>query len=103
MQRLFTALILVIFSLSWTVPPARAYTLQYADKSAAVRIKWPAGTIRIALSKSLSSPPSNIKQDSDVVGAVRRALARWSRAANVTFVETSSDAVSISPSGNGDG
>jgi predicted Zn-dependent protease len=103
MQRLFTALILVIFSLSWTVPPSRAYTLQYADKSAALRIKWPAGTIRIALSKSLSSPPSNIKQDSDVLGSVRRSLARWSRAANVTFVETSSDAVSISPSGNGDG
>jgi predicted Zn-dependent protease len=89
--------------LSWTAPSSSAYTLQYADKSAAVRVKWPTSTIKIALSKSLSSPPSNIKQGSDVLGAVRRSLARWSRAANVTFVETSSDAVSISPSGNGDG
>jgi hypothetical protein len=102
MRRLFTSLILIIFSLNWTVPGGRAYTLQYADKSAAVRVKWPASTIKIALSKSLSSPPANIKEGSDVLGAVHRALARWSRAANVTFIETSSDALSISPSGNGD-
>jgi len=103
MRRLFTFLVLVIFSLTWAGPNACAYTLQYADAVAAVRIKWPTGTIRIALSKSLTSPPANIKQGGDVLSAVRRALARWSRAANVTFIETSSDAVSISPSGNGDG
>lgn len=103
MRRIFTSLILIVFSLSWTVPGAYAYTLQYADKSAGLRIKWPSSTIKIALSKSLSAPPSNIKEGSDVFGAVHRALARWSRAANITFIETSADAVSISPSGNGDG
>ncbi|HEX8890715.1 MAG TPA: matrixin family metalloprotease [Pyrinomonadaceae bacterium] len=103
MRRIVTSLILIVFSLSWTVPTARAYTLQYADKSSALRIKWPSSTIKIALSKSLNAPPSNIKEGSDVQGAVRRALARWSRASNITFIETSSDTVSISPSGNGDG
>ncbi|HKR02985.1 MAG TPA: matrixin family metalloprotease, partial [Pyrinomonadaceae bacterium] len=39
---------------------------------------------------------------SDVLGAVRRALARWSQAAGVQFVESSSSALSISPSGAGD-
>ncbi|HKC63820.1 MAG TPA: matrixin family metalloprotease [Pyrinomonadaceae bacterium] len=80
-----------------------AYTLQYTDASNAVRVKWPGKTIKIALSKSLNSPPSNIKQGSDVLGAVRRAMKRWSEAANITFIETSSDALNISPSGSGDG
>lgn len=38
-----------------------------------------------------------------MLGAVRRAMKRWSEAANVTFIETSSDALNISPSGSGDG
>lgn len=102
MRRFITALVLIIFSLSWAVP-ARAYTLQYADSSSAVQIKWPGNTIRIALSNSLNSPPANIKAGSDVVGATRRALARWAEAAGVQFIETSADALSISASGAGDG
>lgn len=103
MRRVFTILVSIIFGVSGIVQPARAYTLQYADKSSTVRVKWQANTIKVALSKSLSSPPPNIRQGSDVMGAAHRALARWSRAANITFVETASDAVSISPSGSGDG
>ena len=38
-----------------------------------------------------------------MLGAVRRAMRHWSEAANVTFIETSSDALNISPSGSGDG
>lgn len=101
MRRFITSLVLVIFGLGW-VAPARAYTLQYTDDAAAVRIKWPSRTITIALSGSLNSPPANIKPGSDVVGAVRRALARWAEAANVQFIETTADALSISPSGEGD-
>ena len=102
MRRLFTVLTSVFFSLSLAVHQTCAYTLQYTDISAAVRVKWPGNTIKIALSKSLTAPPSNIKQGSDVLGAVRRAMKRWSEAANVTFIETSSDALNISPSGSGD-
>lgn len=66
-------------------------------------IKWPTKSIQIALSTSLTAPSPAIKPDSDVVGAVRRALASWSRAADVTFVEVSSKAQSVSPTDGGDG
>lgn len=102
MRRVITTLVLLVSILSWNVPSARAYTLQYTDSTASVQIKWPTTTIKIALSRSLNFPPANIKQGSDVVGATRRALARWSEAANIQFIETSSDALAISPSGEGD-
>ncbi|HEY0407507.1 MAG TPA: DUF4214 domain-containing protein [Pyrinomonadaceae bacterium] len=88
--------------LGWT-PPARAYTYQYTNVSAALQLKWPTTTITIAFSNSLSQPPPNIKAGSDVVGATRRALAHWSQNSNIRFVETSSTRQSISPSGQGDG
>src|SRR5436190_1653295 len=65
--------------------------------------KWPKRTIEIAFSASLSSPGPNIKSGSDVIGAARRALSRWSTMANITFVETASSAVSISQTTGGDG
>ena len=52
---------------------------------------------------SLTAPSPAIKPDSDVIGAVRRALASWSRAAKITFVEVASKAQSVSPVGRGDG
>src|SRR4029079_4730391 len=67
------------------------------------KIHWPKKTIEIALSNSLLSPGSNIKPDSDVVGAVRRALMRWSNLSNINFVVTWSTATSISPADAGDG
>jgi len=100
MRRAITFLTLLVFILGWT--PARAYTLQYTDNTSSVRIKWPSNTVRIALSNSLNSPPANIKPGSDVIGAARRALARWAEAANIQFIETSSDSLNISPSGGGD-
>src|ERR1044072_9714054 len=60
------------------------------------RIHWPKKTIEIALSNSLLSPSSNIKPDSDGVGAVRRALARWANLPNINFFVTASCAVGIS-------
>lgn len=102
MKRVITTLVLLISMLGWSLPRVRAYTLQYTDESASVQIKWPTTSIKIAFSRSLSFPPANIKQGSDVIGATRRALARWSEAANIQFIETSSDELSISPSGEGD-
>jgi hypothetical protein len=67
------------------------------------KIKWPKRTIEVALSQSLLSPGANIKADSDVVGAARRALARWSSLANINFVVTWSQETSISPAESGDG
>ena len=67
------------------------------------QIKWPTRTIEVALSTSLQSPGANMKSGSDIVGAVRRALARWSSIARINFVITWSSASSVSPSNNGDG
>lgn len=102
MRRSITVLILLAMMMSWAVP-ARSYTLQFTDASSAVQIKWPTNIVTIALSSSLASPPANIKPGSDVVGATRRALVRWAGASGIRFVETSSNAQSISPSADGDG
>jgi hypothetical protein len=67
------------------------------------KIRWPRKTIEVSLSTSLLSPGTNIKADSDVVGAARRALARWSSLSNINFVVTWSSVSSISPAEAGDG
>ena len=67
------------------------------------KIRWPKRSIEVALSTSLLSPGANIKSDSDVVGAARRALARWSSLSNINFVITWSTATSVSPADAGDG
>src|SRR5690349_2052104 len=67
------------------------------------RIHWPRKTIEVALSNSLLTPGPNIKPDSDVVGAVRRALARWSNLSSINFVVTWSSATAIRPADAGDG
>ncbi|HKU75963.1 MAG TPA: matrixin family metalloprotease [Pyrinomonadaceae bacterium] len=67
------------------------------------KIKWPRKTIEVALSTSLMSPGANIKPDSDVVGAARRAFTRWASLSNINFVLTWSQATSVSPADAGDG
>jgi hypothetical protein len=67
------------------------------------QIKWPSRSIQIALSTSLTSPSPAIKPDSDVLGAVHRALTSWSHAANIKFVEVPSKGQSVSPTSGGDG
>src|SRR5215211_913290 len=67
------------------------------------KIRWPKKSIEISLSTSLLSPGANIKPDSDVVGAARRALARWSSLSNINFIVTWSSATSVSPAETGDG
>ena len=67
------------------------------------RIKWPRKTIEVAFSTSLIIPGPNMKPDSDVVGAARRALARWSTLANINFIVVWSASASVSPADAGDG
>jgi len=87
MSRTFISLLLAACLLGMSLP-ARPYTNQYTSNSNLIR--WSSNTITIAFSTSLSSPGANIKPGTDVVGTVRRALLRWSEAANIQFVETSS-------------
>jgi predicted Zn-dependent protease len=104
MRRPATALFLVA-TVILLAAQVRPYTLQFTDASNSVQVRWPKNrTITIALSSSLTAPQPNIKAGSDVVGAVRRALARWAEAANLRFIVTSSDVQSISaPGTRGDG
>ena len=67
------------------------------------RIHWPKRTIEVSFSNSLLTPGANIKPDSDVVGAAKRALARWSSLANINFVVNWTAATSVSPAEGGDG
>ncbi len=65
-------------------------------------LRWRQGSIKISLSRSVIEPNSNIKFDSDVVGAIQRSIATWERAANIRIEYDISERVSVSPSG-GDG
>src|SRR5687768_9097271 len=67
------------------------------------RIKWSRKTIEVAFSTSLMTPGAHIKPDSDVIGAARRALGRWSTLANINFIVVWAAASSISPADAGDG
>src|SRR5689334_4504803 len=67
------------------------------------RIRWPNRAIEISFSIALLAPGTNIKPDGDVVGAAKRALARWSSLANINFVVNWTAATSVSPADGGDG
>jgi hypothetical protein len=67
------------------------------------RIRWPKRTIVVSLSNSLLTPGANIKPDSDVAGAAKRALAHWASLANINFVVNWTATTSVSPAEGGDG
>ncbi|HJR07088.1 MAG TPA: matrixin family metalloprotease [Pyrinomonadaceae bacterium] len=104
MARILASLFLSAIMLCAALP-VHGYIYTYSSSS--VQVRWPSAggvaTINIALSTSLSSPPANIKPGSDVLGAARRALRRWSDAANIQFVESSTSLDTVNPSGSGDG
>ena len=103
MRRLCTVLVLFV-AVIVSAAPVRPFTLQYTDSSSKTQIKWPNNRINLTFSSSLYAPPANVKAGSDVVGALRRALASWSEAADIEFVESWSKEQSISAAGSkGDG
>jgi hypothetical protein len=95
--------ILAIVALLAFLVSGRPSSFELPAAPADLQIKWPTRSIRIALSTSLTAPSPAIKSDSDVEGAVRRALNSWALAANVTFVEVASQLQSVSPVNAGDG
>lgn len=98
--------ILVVMAILGCLVPVRTFSSDFpdlAEASSQIRLKWPTRTIRVSLSTSLISPASVITPDGDVIGAVRRALGRWSIAAGIKFEEVTSKAQSISPVSGGDG
>src|SRR5437588_1302857 len=94
--------ILSVLALFSAHAPLRAYTVQYRDSSGVIARRWLTQPIIIAFSTSLVSPPANIKAGTDVIGAARRALRRWSSVSSVQFFETSSSVQTVSPPNAGD-
>ena len=87
--------------------PMRLETREFSELEPATqtarRIKWPRRNIELAFSNSLLLPAPHIKPGSDVVGAARRALSRWSSISGLNFVITWSAKTSVSPADQGDG
>ena len=68
------------------------------------RFRWKDRIVKIAISSSLTKFNSNIKADSDVMGAIRRSLDVWQDAADIEFQIESVDKQNVSPAGSaGDG
>ncbi len=78
-------------------------SLEPAVGSTERQAKWPTRTIQISISNTLTSTAAGVRAGSDVEGAIKRALASWATAANVTFVPIASTLQSISPRSGGDG
>src|SRR5215213_2135175 len=77
---------------------------EYANPLNSKNLRWPDRTIKISVSSSLLGSEAAIKPQSDVVGALLRALQKWEDAAFVSFEVAVSDVTAISPSGvSGDG
>jgi hypothetical protein len=93
----------VLIALAGAILPGHASSLEFRDSQAGSAHRWLRKPIIISFSTSLVSPPPNIKSDSDVLGAARRAMQSWANAADVQFLETSSSTETISPANAGDG
>ena len=104
-MKAFRIIILAAILVTWVAGTASASIITAAPaKGEHQRLRWKGRTIRIALSNSLTQPSSNIKADSDVLGAVRRSFQTWQNATDIDLVLESSDKQSISPPGvAGDG
>ena len=103
MFKLFKTFIVLLLLWSFSLP-AMAYTTQFADEGGTQQLRWKNGVIPIALSTSLTKQSPNIIGDSDVVGAVKRSLETWEKAAAIKFEIITTEKQSVSPSGKlGDG
>jgi len=105
-MRRFLAICVTLALTLVSVCPTKSAALEFTEFSklrpTRQLIRWQKRRITVAFSSSINNPGPNFKLGSDVVGAARRALARWSAVVNIVFVETSSTAQSIS-SDQGDG
>jgi hypothetical protein len=96
---LVSILLLTFFSFS-----VAAFPVQNAQDRQNKTLRWKNSTIPVAISTSLVKANFNIKDGSDVAGAIRRSLETWENAAAIKFEEISSEKQTVSSTGNfGDG
>ncbi|HKP35455.1 MAG TPA: matrixin family metalloprotease [Pyrinomonadaceae bacterium] len=103
MLRKTPGLVFVLIALAGALVPGFAASSESRDSQGISGRRWLRKPIIISFSISLASPPPNIKEESDVLGAARRAMQSWTEAADVQFLETSSSTETISPANAGDG
>lgn len=101
-RSLLAALLLASLTAVWA-SPSMSFTA-VGGGSGSQHLKWKQNTIKLSLSASLFKAGPNIKPDSDVAGAIRRAADAWAGAANIEFRFEQSDKSAVSPAGmSGDG
>jgi len=103
MMRKTPGIAITLIALGLAVGTVRASVVVSPDNHSTAGRRWLRKPIIISFSPSLASPPANIKSDSDVLGALRRAMQSWANAADVQFLETSTSTETISPPHDGDG
>jgi hypothetical protein len=104
MIRKAPGIIVILIAVSVAIVPSGASSSYELPEAAPPgEHRWVRTPLIVSFSTSLSSPPSNIKPGSDVVGALRRAFQSWTAVADVKFFEIASSAESVSPSTEGDG
>ena len=93
-----------LFILHFSLCTVTAYEVQLGGNTKKIPLRWRGEVINLTLSNSLRQPASNIKINSDVIGALQRSLKTWESATNIKFSLAWSDKVSISRAdGIGDG
>ena len=93
---LASALFIATFAANALASVPSAASAVRADQQ---RVRWKNAPIKIALSSSLTQSNSNIKTDSDVMGALRQSLEAWQSVADVEFELVMSDKQNVSPAG----
>jgi len=96
------ALVLVVFMTT---------SAMYANSASSVPtrvgnqlLRWRTNTIKVAVSTSLTQPNFNIKNDSEVIDALKKSFHAWEDASDVTFEWEFTDRTNVSPVGiSGDG
>ena len=96
----FIVLCLLAFAIQ-----APAYTVQYADKARALRLRWKTNTIDLAISRSLQNPsPLVTTTKGQIFDALEKSLQHWKDVADVDFNIIWTDTTDVSPAGvRGDG
>ncbi len=103
-MKLLRSFIVIIMLTACTASAFGSTVMGVTVKSESQRFRWKERAIKIVVSTSLTKSNANIKDDSDVVGAIRRSLQAWQDVANIEFQIETSDKQSVSPSGvSGDG
>jgi len=90
---------LSLIAVATTANLAGSTSLGAGGKAEMSRMRWKNRTIEIAISNSLIEPNSNIKTNSDVVGAFERAVSSWQTVADIQIRTQFSERSNVSPSG----